>query len=521
MSYYETERARRQREIRNTVAAETRALNNTISDLQNEIVRIRSAASQENEELLRRLEAQAAALEKERSRNNAMIRQLDEEVRERERLTQERINAMQTQHTREIRAMEDNFRQENETLRGEIRNTRSEMLHEIENVRADTAREINSVRQETAAALTALDNSLRSEISDVNDRVTRLSDEIASDKENRRELAVYWTQEAGRLLDQIRNNFKPQLLDSHRIDNISDRINSANGFINAGAFDAGIANGNNAFYDLLDMKQELAEAELVWNYHYNAVRSREAALLSALDEAENRIYTYTDENGEVYTYDTGVDYWTNGQLSVLRETVGRERTLMAGIGDMTTAQLQETEEKLRSLQEQLALLENASENNVAMSISRYRTAVSVGEFLGENYRMVDRDGEYFALENREEYHAVYENPITHDRVTLIITPIADPATGAVQNHVDLLVGSATNDPIRRDEIRREVANSLDENHVLENCSFPCSERFGDRTSEEAARAGDIAAVAAGKDKVRVGIPGAAQAKTPAVQRRKK
>ena len=93
-----------------------------------------------------------------------------------------------------------------------------------------------------------------------------------------------------------------------------------------------------------------------------------------------------------------------------------------------------------------------------------------------------------------EYHAVYENPNTGDRVALIITPVMDPKTGVVQNHIDLLVGNANNDPLDRARISRAVAQSLRNSGAVENCSFPCSDRFGDQTPEEAERAGDIAAL---------------------------
>ena len=183
-------------------------------------------------------------------------------------------------------------------------------------------------------------------------------------------------------------------------------------------------------------------------------------------------------------------------------------------------ELQSAEEKVRALQEQLALVENAAHINVAMSVSRYETAAKIGSILDSNYQMIDSDGEFFGREDREEYHAVFQNPVTGDQVAVVITPIPDE-NGVITNHIELIVGNADNNPITRDRITHEVAEKLRASGV-EGCSFPCARRFGDETAQEVARVGDIAAVESGDEKVRATIPGTpaqARAVAPRVNRR--
>ena len=118
--------------------------------------------------------------------------------------------------------------------------------------------------------------------------------------------------------------------------------------------------------------------------------------------------------------------------------------------------------------------------------------------------MIDADGEYFGREDREEYHAIFQNPNTGDQIAVVITPLLDEA-GIVTNHIELIVGNADNNPVTRDRIAHEVAEKLRESGV-EGCSFPCARRFGDATSQEMARVGDIAAVEAGDEKARATPP---------------
>ena len=174
------------------------------------------------------------------------------------------------------------------------------------------------------------------------------------------------------------------------------------------------------------------------------------------------------------------------------------------INSKTRTELEAREEQLRALQEQLALIENAAHINVAMSVSRYETAAKIGNILDSNYEMIDSDGEFFGREDREEYHAIFQNPNTGDQVAVVITPIPDES-GIITNHIDVIVGNADNDPVNRDRIAREVAEKLRVSGV-EGCSFPCARRFGDETSQEVARVGNIAAVEDGDEKVRATLP---------------
>ena len=251
------------------------------------------------------------------------------------------------------------------------------------------------------------------------------------------------------------------------------------------------------------MKEELVAAELEWNYWYNAVKSRESQLLQELDSAENRIYEVDTADG-VLEYSNGIDYWTFGQLSILRNQIDDLRSSIQNINSLTRTELEANEEQFRALQEQLALIENAAHINVAMSVSRYETATKIGNILDSNYEMIDSDGEFFGREDREEYHAIFQNPITGDQVAVVITPILDES-GTITNHIDVIVGNADNNPVTRDRIWREVTGKLEISGV-EGCSSSCAGRFGDATLEEVARVGNIVAVEDGDEKARATLP---------------
>lgn len=109
-------------------------------------------------------------------------------------------------------------------------------------------------------------------------------------------------------------------------------------------------------------------------------------------------------------------------------------------------------------------------------------------------------------ENREEYHAVYVNPATGDKVVVVITPVSDEA-GVVSNHIELIAGnSMDNDIVNRGTIHNVVSAKLREGGIQDMHLERCAGRHGDQLQQVIDRAGDIEAVAAGDERVRVGVP---------------
>lgn len=506
MSYYETPEQRQIRELRNQISTLQNQSNYESSAnaaLRNQLEQARRQQQIENNRLAEKMRNIQAQANKERANMTESIRSLDAELKEKERLSNQKIVAMQQQHQAQIQNIESTFRAEQQTLNNEIQQTRNEMREGIFRLRAETDRKLQEQRNESQRMIEQVNRNLQNEINVVDAKVNSIAQSIAQKEENSRNLAVYWTQEAARLYQQINECFHSQLINEKQNTYIHRRIDNANSSIESGQYESAITDGRNAFFAALDLKEELATAELKWNLWFNSIITREQQLWEALASAKSRGYEI-ELNGEKIHYNNGIDYWTNGQLSIFDQQVEKLRKRLENIDAMTLEQLQESEKQIRTLQEQLALIENVSHINVAMSVSRYEMACKIGEILGDSFAMVDSDGEYFAEEDREEYHAIFENPVTHQQIAVVITPIADE-TGAVSNHVDLIVGNLDNDPIKRDRMTRQVATQLNDSGV-ENCKFPCASRFNEQTSQEVARVGDIEAVQAGDEKTRANLP---------------
>ena len=506
MSHYVSPEQRQIRELRSTISRLQNQLNDRNSvnaATRRQLDLIRRQLENERQQMEVQMRRQQELAQRDQRAMSAALRDLDAQVREKERLQNEKLREMQAQHAAQANRLSAQIAAERETLQNEIGQTRAQMNARIERLREDTARQLLDERAQTQHSIAALDAKLSGRISAVDGKVAALAQALADKDNSARELAVYWAQEAARLLAQLRESFPAQLFDKKRVGHLALRIENANSDIKSGQYGPAITAGRDAFYDALDMKEELAVAQIEWNARFQSVKQREAQLLEDLDAALNRAYS-VEVDGRTVTDTSGIDYWTNGQLSVVRARIDELREALERADEMTTQELTDAEAKLRALAEELALVENASHINFAMSQARFQTAAQIGAILGDSYAMIDADGDFFATENREEYHAIFENPDTHDQIAVVITPVPDKA-GIVQNHVELLVGNADNDPVTRDRIAQAVAEKL-RDYGMEGCSFPCTQRHGNHTREEVARVGNIEAVAAGQERTRAAAP---------------
>ena len=148
---------------------------------------------------------------------------------------------------------------------------------------------------------------------------------------------------------------------------------------------------------------------------------------------------------------------------------------------------------------ELSLLENAAAANLSMAQGRYNMAERIGRVLGDQFLMVDSDGDYFAQENRDEYHAVFRNNTTGEEAVVTITPLVGE-DGVVVNHAELIVGVPTNSKEDRKRINDAVVSSVA--REVPDFKLPCSGQYGENTNAEAQRTGNISAVSDGEEQAR-------------------
>ena len=341
MSEYESPEQRQIRELRNQIYSLNSQNSRQSSEnnyLRQQIENIRRQQSVENERVMQqmraqqeRIQQQQRAIQQERVNMSSTIQELDREVRERERLQNEKIVTMREQHARQIDSMNAQFREETEGLRGdiqrvqsdtrrnseEIQRTQAEMKSRLAELRTETDRKLREQKDDLQRTIVSISTKLEEKITSVDAKVQSLVSQMAQKESDAKELSIYWVQEAERLVRELKETYRDSLFDEKRLRRLEQNLRDAQQDIETGHYDSAIKTGRDTFRDAMEMKEDLAALDLEWNYRFNTLRNTEERLLEDLDSAEHRVYCIDTNDGTI-EYDNGIDYWTNGQLTIIK-----------------------------------------------------------------------------------------------------------------------------------------------------------------------------------------------------------
>lgn len=397
---------------------------------------------------------------------------------------------MQQKLSQNIRQTNKCITNVSQQLQGQITQTRNELEGQISNLRTQTNQQFSAIRQQRNHDI----EWARQQFENTNSRITSLEQTI----ENHHEFSEYWISQAQRMVAEISDNLHPEREPQHW-KQLQQTFQNAISDLKSGVYQSAINNGREAYQDAYILRDILIAHELEWQQTLEAVQHSETALLENLVQAQGRTYTF-ELDGEQITEKRGVDYWTYGQLSVLNERINEVRVqLNNNTESLSIEKLKEYLKQMTELLGELSLLENTAATNLSMAQGRYNMVEHIGKVLGEQFLMVDQDGDYFAQENRDEYHAVFRNNTTKEEAVVIITPLVGK-DGVVVNHAELIVSVPTNNQEFRKYINDIVVSQVARD--VSDFKLPCSDQYGENTNAEAHRTGNISAVLAGDEQVR-------------------
>lgn len=503
MSYYESPEQRRARELRERIRRledQKRKDEERIRNLINSITTERDRINREAKEKIRNAEQRAEEFSRRVGQMSSEIQELDRRVKEQRSIQEQKIRDIQNDYNNRINSLNSVMETRNADLQRQINRTNEEMRQEFANVRTEIQQGIDTAINYTNSRINELDEKFQSQIDETNGRINDIVQNLANQKEHEKELAEYWTEQAVRIREELISH-RAEFHSNREFTNLSNRINNALNDYKTGDYSTAFYGGRDAFNDGLSLLESTIEAEMEWNLWFNMVKDKERDVLIRFSEAEVRTYE-VEIDGEIIEDDSGIDYWTNNQLSVFKERFDCARESVRDLDQKDLNYLKDRFQEFQSLQEELSLIENTASINLGMAIDRREIAMEIGQALGEGYQMDECDGDYMGLEVNDEYHAFFKNPTTGDMVAVVVTPEVQD-DGTVLNHVQMEIKAPTInlfDEIQNvaDRKTRSIFDNPNPNNTFSNCSKP----HGEASSQEVERLADIQQVREGKSRVR-------------------
>ena len=406
------------------------SLNRNMNNLQSELRRQETAASKEAQQL--RTQLQNAIREGDR-RLQAAIAQGNERLRRTEEENNRRINQV-----------EQNFAES-------LSQTRSELTTEINRTRTELTEALNNNVRE-----------LRGAIEEENRRIDEINSAVQNMQDNNNtlvEMAREYYRIAGTILNEIRTNYRVELLCPGRLSPVEADYNKAGNELNLASNNpqnSSVARleAQRAMQSVYQLYQDVIRAEQEWQLCCEATNEILNASRARLEGA--RTVQIGDSEGQI---SLDVNRWSNGDLSE------RERRLEALVEQMEKPQdlslsdlqgIQEAGIQLNREVDETALFAAVA---ATASQDRVETAADIADELSkQGVLLVDRA--YQGGDQRSSHRIHLRNNVTGFEIVITQTPVPD-GSGNITNRLESdIISYGTNNMEEGERIARELLQSL-------------------------------------------------------------
>lgn len=408
--------------------------------------------------LNRKLEEQRSAANKE---TMALRTQLQQTIRE----SNVRLQELSRQNEARVQELHTNFS-------NALTRTRSELADALDQTREDVANAISTNNRRIEAAMRknnqqlnsemrALEERMHTELQDVHSKLDGIDASIQSISQNNNtllQMAQEYAETTQTLLDEIRNNYRVEILCPGRLQPVVNSFESANREITESSrLPENSATARHAarvaLEDAFRLYQDVVIAEQEWQLRYEETRQIINTTMTQL-EASRRIEIPDEDNIVV-----DVDQWADGDLTSIENRVetlenqinNPDMLNIETLGEMRVASLQISRE-----------IDDTSVFAVEAfyaSQDRADIAEDIAEQLYD-YGLSVAEVSYCGNDKRSAHRIRLRSDRTGLEIVITQTPVLQP-DGSIANNIESdILNYGTQDAEEAGRIVRDVINSL-------------------------------------------------------------
>ena len=304
--------------------------------------------------------------------------------------------------------------------------------------------------------------------------IKNLRDDIREERERKAKLAADFLADVDAVSTQIDTGYQHERFAPGRLEALQQELSMARHNLQAGLNEAAIANSQQVYLKLADLRLELTRKEQEWQLLYNAALTDIGTLIAEV-RAHRECEVEVGEGNEVEKFTLEVDYWVKGELTEYeRELAGLESQLQEGEKTLTTDQLKEIGRKIEARQPQLGEIVERAKLNILSSQMRAEIADKVVEALESlGYDLVNEADAVYEEDDMRNAYVVKVKNIAGDEVVTVIGPEKDFGV----NSVSIDVFSET--LVDRETARQNataVFQVLDEEGIESRGELKCTDR---------------------------------------------
>lgn len=384
------------------------------------------------EEVRREFQQRLAPLEQRARQQEQETQKLRSSLKDLEKDTQRRLQQQRQEFQTAVREVD--YRQQ-QALQREANRLESAMRQGFEQQRHEYLRITQEQRQEYTRLIAQQDQKFTQLIADerqareqgqqiLQRQINQVVGDIEQERQRKAQLAQDLLSDVEAIWEQIDRDYQHQRFAPGRLSDLRRGLEMARSNIQGGVTEAAIANTQQSYLQLADLRLELEQKEQEWLLLYNAALEDLKSLIAEV-QANRECEIEVGQGDEAEKFKLEVDYWVNGRLSQYEQQLEQlESQLEAGESTLTTEQVKELGEKITALQPTLGEIVEQAKLAILGSQIRVEIADRVVETLSSlGYTLVnpDEDAVYEGNDHRNAYVVKVKN-IAGDEVVTVISP---------------------------------------------------------------------------------------------------
>lgn len=255
-------------------------------------------------------------------------------------------------------------------------------------------------------------------------QLNQVTNNAEQEKQRRQQLAQDLLSDVEIICAQINQNYQHERFAPGRLASLIRQIDLTKSNLQANLPEVAIANAQQTYLALADLRMELEQKEQEVLLIYNAgLEEIKAAIAEA--EAHRTCQVELGEDQEIFAFDLDVDYWSNGKLSQYMQQLRQlEAQLTANHATLSKEQIEAIRQQINTTQLQLTEIVEQARLEVLGSQMRAEIADRVVEALNNlGYTIVnpENDAIYEGNDQRQAYVVKVKN-FAGDEVVAVINP---------------------------------------------------------------------------------------------------
>lgn len=425
---------RRYTRVEDTELRRLRESDSRLRSLRNDLPERLNAVQQQCQ---RQMQQRLAPLEQRSQRQEQAISGLRTGLQSLERETQQRLKRQRQEFQRNLQASENRQQQRLQTevsrLEGAMKQGLSQQRNEYLSLLGQQRQEYFSLVEEQDRKFTGLileERQAREKGQQILQRqIDSVVDNLQAEREQKQQLAQDLLADVQMICQQMDQEYQHERFAPGKLAQLQGELELVQQNIEAGVSEAAIANAQQTYLKLADLRLELEQKEQEWQLYYQAVFADLQNLLSEVD-ANRQVELEMGEGEDLDKFSVEVDYWTQGRFSDYEQNLQQlHQQLVEGESSLTTEQLKHLSQQILDQEPQLAELLEQAKLSILGSQMRAEIAANVVDALEElGYSRVGDT--YEGDDNRNTFVVKLKN-IAGDEVVTVIRPEAEFGANSV------------------------------------------------------------------------------------------